>query len=52
MRMPLHVPRGFPLLNCSINTFHFDGAHWSAQRVCDVDHLGDEDVTRFSDASV
>jgi 2,3-bisphosphoglycerate-dependent phosphoglycerate mutase len=52
MDMPLEVARGFPLLNCSINVFLHGEGSWTAHRVCDVDHLSDEDVTRFSDASV
>ena len=38
-RMPLDVPRGFPLLNCSVNTFHYGEDGWRAVSVCDVDHL-------------
>jgi 2,3-bisphosphoglycerate-dependent phosphoglycerate mutase len=52
MRMPLDTARGFALLNCSINTFRFGVEGWQAQKMCDVDHLSSEDVTRFSDASV
>lgn len=52
VRMPLEVPRGFPLLNCSLNTFRFDDKGWFAAAVCDVTHLGSDDVTRFSDANV
>ena len=50
--MPLEKPRGFPLLNCSVNTFRYDGNRWQAVAVCDVSHLCDDDVTRFSDANV
>ena len=50
--MPIEIPRGFPLLNCSVNTFRFDGNAWTALAVCDVSHLSDDDVTRFSDANV
>ena len=50
--MALDVPRGFPLLNCSLNTFRYDGNRWLAVAVCDVTHLSDDDVTRFSDANV
>jgi len=39
-RMALDVPRGFPLLNCSLNTFRHASTGWLA------------DVTRFSDANV
>jgi 2,3-bisphosphoglycerate-dependent phosphoglycerate mutase len=52
VRMPLGVARGFPLLNCSINVFGYGAEGWCAVRVCDVDHLAEENVTRFSDASV
>ncbi|HEX2830640.1 MAG TPA: histidine phosphatase family protein [Burkholderiales bacterium] len=50
--MPIETPRGFPLLNCSLNTFRYDGNAWQALAVCDVSHLSDDDVTRFSDANV
>ena len=50
--MPIETPRGFPLLNCSVNTFRYDGNAWLAVAVCDVSHLSDDDVTRFSDANV
>ena len=52
VKMPIEIPRGFPLLNCSVNTFRYDGNAWTAVAVCDVSHLSDDDVTRFSDASV
>ena len=51
-RMALDVARGFPLLNCSLNTFRFGPQGWHAVSVCDVAHLAAEDVTRFSDATV
>jgi 2,3-bisphosphoglycerate-dependent phosphoglycerate mutase len=50
--MALHVPRGFPLLNCSVNTFRHTSDGWVAVAVCDVQHLADEEVTTFSDATV
>jgi probable phosphoglycerate mutase len=50
--MPIEIPRGFPLLNCSLNTFRRTGEGWVVVSVCDVGHLADEEVTRFSDASV
>jgi probable phosphoglycerate mutase len=50
--MALHVARGFPLLNCSVNTFRYDAGRWVAVAVCDVTHLAGDDVTRFSDANV
>jgi probable phosphoglycerate mutase len=50
--MSLDVPRGFPLLNCSLNTFRYAAAGWLAVAVCDVTHLAGDDVTRFSDANV
>jgi probable phosphoglycerate mutase len=52
VNMPIETPRGFPLLNCSVNTFRYDGNGWTAVAVCDVSHLSDDDVTRFSDANV
>jgi probable phosphoglycerate mutase len=51
-RMALDIPRGFPLLNCSLNTFRHGPDGWLAVAVCDVAHLAAEEVTRFSDASV
>ena len=51
-RMALDVPRGFPLLNCSINTFRHGPDGWVALAVCDVAHLSSDEVTRFSDATV
>ena len=51
-RMALDVPRGFPLLNCSLNTFRYGPEGWLAVAVCDVAHLAADEVTRFSDASV
>lgn len=50
--MALDAPRGFPLLNCSLNTFRYGPEGWLAVAVCDVDHLSAEEITRFSDASV
>ena len=50
--LALHVPRGFPLLNCSVNTFRRAGENWLAVSMCDVAHLAAEDVTRYSDATV
>ena len=50
--MPLHVPRGFPLLNCSVSTFRYTAEGWAAIAVCDVQHLACEDVTSASDATV
>ena len=50
--MPLHVPRGFPLLNCSISTFRYTAEGWVTIAVSDVQHLASEDVTSASDASV
>jgi probable phosphoglycerate mutase len=51
-RMALEVPRGFPLLNCSVNTFRYEAGSWLAVAVGDVTHLAGDDVTRFSDANV
>ena len=51
-KMGFEVPRGFPLLNCSINTFRHSTDGWLAVSVGDVQHLADDDVTRFSDANV
>lgn len=50
--MALDVARGFPLLNCSLNTFRYAEERWVAVSVCDVTHLASDDVTRFSDANV
>jgi probable phosphoglycerate mutase len=50
--MPYDVARGFPLLNCSVNTFRYSAKKWVALSVCDVAHLAAEDVTRLSDANV
>jgi probable phosphoglycerate mutase len=52
VKMALDLPRGFPLLNCSLNTFRYDHKAWFAVAVCDVSHLDGDDVTRFSDANV
>ena len=51
-KLALDIPRGFPLLNCSLNTFRYGEAGWQAVAVCDVSHLAADDVTRFSDANV
>ena len=51
-KMALDVPRGFPLLNCSVNTFRRSSEGWQVMNVCDVGHLADDEVTRFSDASL
>jgi probable phosphoglycerate mutase len=45
--MQIEQPRGFPLLNCSINTFRYADGTWSALAMCDVTHLGASDVTQF-----
>jgi probable phosphoglycerate mutase len=45
--MKLEQPRGFPLLNCSINTFRYADGTWSALAMCDVSHLDAEEVTHF-----
>jgi probable phosphoglycerate mutase len=50
--MTYEVARGFPLLNCSVNTFRYESGRWTAVAVCDVTHLTDDDITRFSDANV
>ena len=50
--MPIEIPRGFPLLNCSLNTFRRTSDGWLVVSVCDVGHLAEEEVTRFSDANV
>ena len=50
--MPIEVQRGFPLLNCSVNTFRYVAGEWTAVAMCDVQHLATEDVTNASDASV
>ena len=51
-KMALDVPRGFPLLNCSLNTFRHSPEGWLAVAVCDVGHLAEGDVTHFSNAHV
>lgn len=45
--MRMEEPRGFPLLNCSINTFRYSDGAWSAVAMCDVTHLESQDVTHF-----
>ena len=50
--MALHVARGFPLMNCSVNTFRYTPERWIAVSVCDVSHLAGDEVTTFSDATV
>jgi 2,3-bisphosphoglycerate-dependent phosphoglycerate mutase len=50
--MRLDQPRGFPLLNCSINTFRFARGAWQAVAVCDVTHLDPADVTHFQNRVV
>lgn len=45
--MKIEQPRGFPLLNCSINTFRYEGGAWRAVAMCDVTHLNAADVTHF-----
>jgi probable phosphoglycerate mutase len=48
--MALDCARGFPLLNCSINTFEHGVEGWRAVKVCDVDHLGPSEITRYQPA--
>ena len=50
--MPYETARGFPLLNCSLNTFRRTHESWVVVDVCDVRHLSEEEVTRFSDATI
>ena len=50
--MTYEVQRGFPLLNCSVNTFRRGPEGWLAVAMCDVDHLAENEVTRYSDAAV
>ncbi|HEY9447796.1 MAG TPA: histidine phosphatase family protein [Burkholderiales bacterium] len=45
--MKLGQARGFPLLNCSVNTFRYESGRWKVVAVCDVAHLGAEGVTEF-----
>ncbi len=45
--MPIEQPRGFPLLNCSLNTFRYDDGRWKVVAVCDVAHLEADAVTHF-----
>jgi probable phosphoglycerate mutase len=51
-KMALDIPRGFPLLNCSVNTFRHSAEGWLAVAVCDVGHLAEGDVTHFSNVNV
>ena len=44
-KMALDVPRGFPLMNCSLNTFRYTTSGWLAVSVCDVTHLAAEETT-------
>ena len=50
--MTYEVQRGFPLLNCSVNTFRRGPDGWLAVAMCDVGHLAEDEVTRYSDAAV
>lgn len=50
--MAYEVQRGFPLLNCSVNTFRLGPEGWLAVAMCDVGHLAEDEVTRYSDAAV
>jgi probable phosphoglycerate mutase len=50
--MSYEVQRGFPLLNCSVNTFRRGPEGWLAVTMCDVGHLAEDEVTRYSDAAV
>ena len=52
MRMGLTEPRGFPLLNCSLNTFHRAPDCWQAIEVGDVSHLSEDAITRFDGTAV
>lgn len=45
--MKLGEARGFPLLNCSVNTFRYEDGCWKVVAVCDVAHLGADAVTQF-----
>lgn len=47
----LEEPRTFPLLNASINVFHY-GGEWRAESWADVAHLADAEVTEFESGSV
>ena len=51
--MALDIPRGFPLLNCSVSTFRYRPEGWLAVSVCDVSHLASDEVTAptFSNAN-
>lgn len=40
--MTLEAPRGFPLVNCSVNTFRYEPPSWLAVTMGDVAHLADE----------
>jgi probable phosphoglycerate mutase len=48
--MALDAPRGFQLLNCSVNRFLSTPQGWQALAVCDVDHLTEEPHVRVAGA--
>lgn len=45
-KMTLEAPRGFPMLNCSLNTFRYDPAGWLPVSMGDVAHLAHEELTK------
>ena len=44
--MTYEMPRGFPLVNCSVNTFRRAPEGWLAVAMCDVGHLDEGEATR------
>lgn len=48
----LGVPRPVPLLNASLNVFHYGNRHWRCESWGDVSHLQGGTVTHFESGSV
>lgn len=48
----LGEPRPVPLLNASLNVFHYDDRRWRCEIWGDVTHLQDDAVTQFDGGSV
>lgn len=48
----LGEPRPVPLLNASLNIFHYGGQRWHCESWGDVGHLTGEAVTRFAGSGV
>lgn len=49
--MALDTPRGFELLNCSVNRFLCTPQGWQALAVCDIDHLAQEPHVHIAGAA-